>query len=141
MFGLDIKGSARNVPEEIEKDIDNLSRKFAANIVAAIPEVMRSGTRTGKLYRRGRFRRGQSRGLRGVRARGAGNRIHRASAPGEPLASDTGRTERSISIRQMRKGVIRIRVGGGVAFWELRGAGARPTVLPAIELAAQRTFA
>lgn len=138
MFSLDIKIKDTGVAARLEKEIEALELEFAENIAEATKEVMASGTRSGRLYRKGSFR-GNTK-IGGIRARGRGNRIHRASAPGEPLAKETGATERSISVRRLKKGVVRIRIGGGIPFWELRDNGKRPTVMAAVEIAAQKTF-
>jgi hypothetical protein len=134
-FTIDDHGLAASLGKELEQ----LQAEFGNNLAEAIEEVMTTGNRSGILYRKGRFGRGARRGL-GATARGRGNRIHRASAPGEPLASDTGRTVRSISVKRMSKGVVRVRVGGAIGYWEFRDTGRRPTIYPAIEIAAKRTF-
>jgi hypothetical protein len=140
MTGLSLNFTIEDhgIAAQIGKEVSELQDEFGRNLAEAIPEVMK-GSRSGRLYRKGRFGRGARRGL-GTTARGRGSRIHRASAPGEPLASDTGKTARSVSVRRMSKGVVRIRVEGALGYWEFRDTGRRPTLYPAIELAAQRTF-
>lgn len=138
MIGLNITVRDNGVAEEIGRDVDNLIGEFVAKIEANFRRTMTTGTRSGRLYRKGRFD-GRSR-VGGQRPQGKGNRIHRASAPGEPLATDTGRTLKTWSVRRLKSGVYRIRIGGGAAFWELRAKDARPTLLPSIEAAAEEIF-
>jgi hypothetical protein len=143
MIALAIKVQAHNVPAEIERDIDRIEKELAWRIPDEARALMDSSTPSGKLYRRGSFRRGQSRGL-GSRARGVGTRIHRASAPGQPPAEDTGRLYRDITVRRMASGRYRVRFGAGYAGYLELGTGrmrARPFVIPAIERAIEKTFA
>lgn len=143
MIGLNIKVSAHGVPEQIQRDIDKLEKELAYRIVDEARALMDESTPSGRLYRRGSFRRGASRGL-GARARGVGSRIHRASAPGQPPAEDSGRLYRDITVRRMSKGNYRVRFGAGHAGYLEVGTGrmrARPFVVPAIERAVQKTFA
>lgn len=139
-LALDIRFIDNGATAFIEKERNALVEEFANNIVEAISELMGSGTRSGKLYRKGKFDR-RSR-IGGQRPSGPGQRIHRSSAPGEALARETERTEKTISVRRLANGNVRIRFGGGIAFWEFKLPASlrRPTVMPAVELAAQRTF-
>jgi hypothetical protein len=137
-FSLDISVSAVGVAEGVDQDIQQWVDEFGLNIGIAVEELM-GGRRSGRLSRRGSFNRRHSKGL-GQRAAGRGSRFHIPSAEDEPLATDTGDTVKSFSIRRLSKGTVRIRVSGGIGFWEFRASGARPTLIPAIELAARRTF-
>lgn len=141
MIGVSITVHDHGVVAETEKEIDKIVGGFM-EVVIAVYQQMFEGSRSGKLYRKGSFKAGQSKGL-GIgrkRARGAGTRIHRASAPGEPLAKDSGKTAQSYSVRRLKSGVYRIRFGGGVRFWEFRDEGRRPTLMPALEKAAEIYF-
>lgn len=143
MIGLSITINAGNLPEEIARDIDKIEQELAYRIVEESRALMDGSTPRGRLYRRGRFRARQSRGL-GGRARGPGTRIHRASAPGQPPAEDTGKLYREITVRRLKSGHYRVRFGaryaGFLEFGTSRMA-ARPYVLPAIDTAVRKTFA
>lgn len=142
MIGLNITVNAGNVIEEIGKDIDRIEQELAYRIVEEARALMDSSTPSGRLYRKGSFRRGQSKGLNtglGRRARGPGMRIHRASAPGQPPAEDTGRLYRDMSVKRMASGRYRIRFGAPYAGY-LEFNLNRPFVLPAIERAVEKTF-
>ena len=123
----------------VEGRIEQLESELAYRIVDESRKLMDDSTPAGRLYRRGSFRRGHSRGLRGSRARGPGVRIHRASAPGQPPAEDTGRLYRDITVRRMAKGGYRVRFGAAYAGY-LEFNLNRPFVLPGIEIAEQKTF-
>lgn len=141
MFGVNITVKDHGIVAEAEKEIDKTIGDFL-QVLIAVYKQMFEGSRSGRLYRKGTFKAGQSRGL-GIgrrRARGSGTRIHRASAPGEPLAKDSGKTARNFSVQRLKSGVYRIRFGGGVKYWEVRSQGRRPTLLPAIEKAAEIYF-
>jgi HK97 gp10 family phage protein len=144
MIDLKITIEAGNIAEEIARDIDKLEQELAYRIVEESRALMDSSTPHGRLYRRGRFMARQSRGLSGSRARGPGSRIHRASAPGQPPAEDTGKLYREITVRRLKSGHYRVRFGaryaGYLEFGTSRMA-ARPFVLPAIDTAVRKTFA
>lgn len=144
MISVDIKVSAHNVSQEIERDIDKLEKELAYRIVDEARTLIDSSTPSGRLYRRGGFGRGASRGLRlqGRRARGSGTRIHRASAPGQPPAEDTGATYRNIHVKRLTSGRYRIRFGGSAGYLEVgtRNMKARPYIIPAIQRAVDKVF-
>lgn len=133
--------TTHNIPAEIERDIDKKISEFAEMIPQEVARIMTSGTRSGNLYQRGHFSRRHSKGF-GQRAEGPGTRIHRASAPGEPLSSDTGRTVSSMSVRRLASGVYRIRLAGGIGWWELKVPEKyrRPTLMTAIENSIDKVF-
>jgi hypothetical protein len=139
-IGMNIRFIDHGIAGEIEVFTREVVQDFALEIAIAVEELMGSGARSGNIVRHGRFDRRSRVG--GLKPSGRGTRIHRPSAPGEPLATDTGGTVRSIKVRQLANGNVRIRFGGGIAFWEFKMPSGlrRPTVVPAIELAAQRTF-
>lgn len=142
MIGLEIHvRGADAAAKGTEKEIDKMVGGFLQVVIAKYRQMF-EGSRSGRLYRKGSFKRGASRGLRlnGRRARGAGSRIHRASAPGEPLAKDSGKTAQSYTVRRLKSGVYRLRFGGGVTYWEFRDSQRRPTLMPAIEAAAEEYF-
>jgi hypothetical protein len=143
MIGLKVTIKAGNIAAEIARDIDKLEEELAYRIVDESRTLIDSSRPSGKLYRKGRFRARQSRGL-GFRARGPGTRIHRASAPGQPPAEDTGKLYREITVRRLKSGSYRVRFGARYAgFLEFGTArmAARPFVLPAIDIAVRKTFA
>jgi len=146
MIGLQITIKAGNIAEEIARDIDKLEEELAYRIVDESRTLMDSSTPSGRIYRRGSFRRGQSKGLSTGRrrARGPGSRFHRASAPGQPPAEDSGKLYREITVRRMRSGSYRVRFGANYAgFLEFgtKHMGKRPFVMPAIDTAVRKTFA
>lgn len=162
MISVDIQVRAHNLPAEIERDIEKLEKELAFRIVDEARTMIDSSTPSGRLYRRGGFRSRQSVG--GMRARGAGARIHRASAPGQAPAEDTGKTYRDIHVRRMASGVYRVRFGGAAGYLEFGtrapatrsiyhegaklstigphrgGMRARPYIVPAIQKAIEKTF-
>src|SRR5688572_23913063 len=101
MIGLNFQVTAHGVPEQVMRDIDKLEKELAYRIVDEARTLMDESVPAGRLYRRGGFSRGASKGLRlqGGRARGVGNRIHRASRAGQPPAEDTGRLYRDMTVR------------------------------------------
>jgi hypothetical protein len=141
---VDIKVTAHGLYEGIERDIDKLEKELAYRIVDEARTLIDSSIPSGRLYRRGSFKRGESRGLRlmGRRARGLGTRIHRASAPGQPPAEDTGKTYRDITVRRMGNGTYRVRFGGAAGYLELgtQNMKPRPYIVPAIEKAIAKVF-
>lgn len=142
MIGLTMSVRGTNeAAQATEQELDKMAGEFMQVFISVYRKKF-DGSRTGKLYDKGGFTAGSSRGLRlgGRRARGAGNRIHRASAPGEALAKDTGKSQNAFTVRRLKSGVYRIRIGGGAMFWEFRDAQSRPTVMPALEEAAQIYF-
>ncbi len=119
------------------KEIDKMMGEFIQVFIACYRKMF-EGSRSGHLYRKGSFGRGSRVG--GTRARGQGRRMHRASAPGEPLAKESGKSMNAFSVRRLKSGVYRIRFGGGAMYWEFRDAQARPTVMPALEEASRIYF-
>lgn len=142
---ITVKG-AEDAIRATGKAVEKIEEELAYRIVDEARTLIDSSIPSGRLYRRGSFRRGQSRGLNtgvGRRARGAGgSRIHRASAPGQPPAEDSGRTYRDITVRRMANGRYRIRFGGVAGYLEFgtRNMKARPFIIPAIEKAVEKVF-
>lgn len=141
MLKVNITVNTLGVAATIDKDVEKLEQELAYRIVDEARTMIDSSTPTGRLYRRGSFGRRHSRGF-GQRAAGPGTRIHRASAPGQPPAEDTGRTYRDISVRRMGKGNYRVRFGGVAGYLEFgtRNMKPRPFIIPAIENAVQKVF-
>ena len=102
----------------VEGSLRNARLEFAYNLGDEISEIMNTGGRTGR----------------------PGSLGHIHSAPGEPLAAFSGLTERSYEVTDY-KNKTSVRVGGGIVFWEFAPDGLeRPTLLPAIDLAIEKTF-
>lgn len=141
MISLDIRVTTTGVLERIDKSIEKLEQELTYRIVDEARTLIDSSVPAGRIYRRGSFGRGASRGL-GAKARGKGSRFHRASAPGQPPAEDTGKTYRDISVRRMRKGYYRVRFGGAAGYLEFGTSRMkpRPYILKAVEIAAEKTF-
>lgn len=152
MIGVKIKvvGDLRTLSGNLERDIDKLQQEIAYRIVDESRRLMDESTPSGRVYRRGsikgrRTKQGVKAGLRrsGKTRMIVGSRFHRASAPGQPPAEDTGRLYRSINVRRMAKGNYRVRFGGAAGYLEFgtRNMDARPFIIPAVEIAIQKTFA
>ena len=144
-FGVHITVKGEGVATAIAKDIERIEEELAYRIVDEARTLIDSSIPSGRLYRRGGFRRGQSRGLNtgvGRRARGAGVRIHRASAPGQPPAEDTGKTYRDIKVMRLKSGHYRVRFGGVAGYLEFGTTNMkpRPYIVPAIEAAVNKVF-
>lgn len=73
--------------------------KNLGKLVEEVKTNMRRGTPRGRLYRRGKITRGRGRNKAVV-----GSRIHRASAPGQVPAVETGKYLRSIRYRVKQGG-------------------------------------
>jgi hypothetical protein len=86
---------AGNVLRVAEKDMLPRMTRIATEYANEVKLRMRNSPATGRVYGLRRTRRGK-RVLGPAFARGAG-RVHRASAPGEPPAPDTGALMRSVS--------------------------------------------
>jgi HK97 gp10 family phage protein len=140
-LSISIKGDIGAIGRSIDKDIEKLEQELAFRIVDESRAMMDSSTPTGRLYRRGSFTRRHRIG--GQRASGRGTRIHRASAPGQPPAEDSGKLYRNITVRRMGNGSYRVRFGAEYAGYLEFGTGrmrARPFIIPAIERAVDKTF-
>jgi hypothetical protein len=131
-----------NLPEEIEA----MTEKFAEQIPIEARRIIDESPPRGRLYRRGAItgRRTQA-GLRmGLKPRGktrmiTGTRIHRASAPGQPPAVDSGRLRREIKVRRSGRGKFQVIFAApyaGIVEYKLN----RPFAFPAIVAAAHKVF-
>jgi HK97 gp10 family phage protein len=142
MIGLKISiVNGPQVAELIGRDIEKLEQELAYRIVDEARTLMDSSTPGGRLYRKGRFTRRNKVG--GQRASGAGMRIHRASAPGQPPAEDSGKLYRDIKVTRLKSGHYRVRFGASYAGYlefGTRNMSARPFVLPSIQAAVEKTF-
>ena len=148
MFAVSIS-IPTNIPalvRAVESDIDKWEQELAYRIPDEARRLMDESTPTGRVYRRGSIRgRRTKAGIEaGLRTSGrtrmvVGSRFHRASAPGQPPAEDTGRLYRDITVRRMASGRYRVRFGAPyIGFLEFTLN--RPVVIPAIEAAVQKTF-
>ncbi|MCD9186713.1 MAG: hypothetical protein LUM44_09780 [Pyrinomonadaceae bacterium] len=79
---------------ERRKILDKAVQESAAELEAEIKQKILTGTKTGKLYRKGSIKR---------RGRIVGSKIHRASAPGEAPANDTGGLANSIRAKKVEQ--------------------------------------
>lgn len=143
MQRVQITINTNNLASEIAKDIENFEEKLAEAIVEEARAIIDNSAPAGRIYGRGSFIAGQSRGLNtgpGRRARGPGMRFHRASAPGQPPAKDTGKTYRQISVRRLSNQTYRLRFGGAAGYLEIGTKDMKPRkfVVPAIEQAMNR---
>lgn len=150
MLNVQIKvvGDLKALGAAIESDIDKLQQELAYRIVDEA-RILMKGTKTGRLYRRGsmrgrRTKQGIEAGLRqwGKSRMITGSRFHRASAPGEAVAIDTGRAYRDIKVTRMKRGSYRVRFGGWVGYWEFEVPPSmqRPTIIPAVQAAVEKMF-
>jgi hypothetical protein len=151
MLATEVKLTAftGRVAEELERDLDRLQEELAYRIVDEARRIMDESTPRGRVYRRGsikgqRTKQGIEAGLRrsGKTRMITGSQFHRASAPGQPIAEDTGESYRDITVRRVRKGTFRIRFGGWTGYWEFQVPPSmqRLTIMPAIEAAVDKTF-
>lgn len=131
---------------DIEDDIAVLEERFANQIPIEARRIIDESTPRGRIYRRGAITgRRTAEGMRmGLKPRGksrmiTGSRFHRASAPGQPPAVDTGRLRRDITVVRTGRGRYRVRFGASYAGF-LEFSLNRPFVLPAIEAAAREVF-
>jgi len=144
-----VVGDIKALGTAIESDLDKLQQELAYRIVDESRRIMDESTPRGRIYRRGsikgrRTKQGIAMGLRasGKTRMVTGSRFHRASAPGQPIAEDSGKSYRDIKVTRMQKGSYRVRFGGWTGYWEfdVPPAMQRPTIIPAIESAVEKTF-
>jgi hypothetical protein len=127
-------------------DIDKLQQSFAEQIPVEAARIIDESQPKGRIYRRGAAtgqftKRGERAGLkrRGKTRQEIASRFHRASAPGQAPASDTGRLKRDIKVQRTGRGIYRIVFGApyaGILEFKMD----RPFALPAIEAAAKKVF-
>lgn len=152
VLGTNVIITVRGVPE-VERatgeQIDKWQQELAYRLVDEARRIMDESTPRGRVYRRGsikgrRTKQGIEAGLRrsGKTRMVTGSRFHRASAPGQPIAEDSGKSYRDIKVTRMKRGTYRVRFGGWTGYWEfdVPASMQRPTIIPAIESAVQKTF-
>ncbi len=125
----------------IGRDIDKLEQELAYRIVDEARALIDGSVPSGKLYRRGSF--GRRNRIQGQRASGPGRRFHRASAPGQPPAEDSGKLYKNIKVTRLKSGTYRVRFGANYAGYLEFGTkhmSPRPFVINAIEAAVDKTF-
>ncbi len=125
------------------KDVEAFEDRLSTRIVTEARRIVDESTPAGKVYRRGAITaRRTAAGIRaGLRARGktrmtTGSQFHRASAPGQPWAKDSGRAYRDIKVMKTGRGRFRVAFNApyiGYLEFNLN----RPVVIPAIEAAIQ----
>lgn len=151
MFEIKVRLSGAKAAEAVvDREIEKLQQEFAYRLVDEARRVMDESVPRGRVYRRGAIKKRRTKeGLAmGLRASGktrmvVGYKFHRASAPGQPIAEDTGRSYRDMKVTRTGKGRYRVRFGGWTGYWEFQVPPAmrRPTIVPAIRSAAEKTFA
>ena len=127
-------------------EIDELQRRLAEQIPVEAGRIIDESIPSGRIYRRGPItgkftRRGERAGLKrkGNTRQIIGSRFHRASAPGQAPASDTGRLKREIRVQRAGRGKYRVVFAApysGILEFELN----RPFALPAIEAAVEKVI-
>jgi hypothetical protein len=107
----------------IDERIEEIEEELAYRIVDEARRFIDESKPSGRIYRRGsikgsRTKEGIAAGLRrsGKTRMIVGSRFHRASAPGQPLAEDSGESYRDITVRRVGKGNYRVRFGAGQVF-------------------------
>jgi hypothetical protein len=142
-IGIDTRGL------RLDQAVEEFEEELAYRIVDEARRLIDESKPSGRIYRRGsikgsRTKEGIEAGLRrsGKTRMIVGSRFHRASAPGQPLAEDSGESYRDITVRRIGSGNYRVRFGGWTGYWEFVVPPdlQRPTVMPAIEAAVKKTF-
>lgn len=113
----DLKARLRALPREVTREVDGALAIGARLVATDAATSLRTGPRTGREYLR------------------PGGRVHVASAPGEPPASDTGRLERSIRVRKSSGLEYQIVASAPYSGWLERGTrkmDPRPYLKPAL---------
>lgn len=102
-----VRAQLRKLPADLHRGLVQAVSASAAGIEQTMKTLILRDRKTGRAYRRGAITKRSTKALRalGLRAvAGAkprvqtGSRFHRASAPGEPPASDTGNLVRNIGV-------------------------------------------
>ena len=110
--------------------LSRVVQQSAAELEGEIKQKILTGTKSGRLYRRGSITRAASKknlalGLRRVKGNPnrvfAGANFHRASAPGESPANDLGGLENSVRARST--GEMKAKVAAGVKYAAALDAG------------------
>lgn len=97
--------------------LNNTLNRVADKLEHRIKATIDNSSPAGRLYRRLAIKGAPIRGMKLQRVKGAyhravvGYKIHRASAPGQPPAKDTGELYRSISVKRINNISVRARVG------------------------------
>lgn len=145
-----VQSDIRSLGRIVEGDIEKLEQELAYRIVDEARRIMDSSVPRGRVYRRAAIKgRRTKQGIEaGLRASGktrmiTGYKFHRASAPGQPIAEDSGRSYRDITVTRLGSGRYRVRFGGWTGYWEFAVPDSmkRPTIVPAIEAAVEKTLA
>lgn len=117
--GIDTaRANVRTLTRKVRANTDLAVDQWAGKVKRESIRRIKSPPKTGRVYSKG------------------GGRTHRASAPGESPAEDTGTLSRSIKVRG-RKGSLRRRIGSRLiyAWWEtgIRGQPERPYLRPSLK--------
>lgn len=111
------RNNVRTLTRKVQNNADLAVEQWAKKVQRESVRRIKSPPKTGRVYSR------------------SGGRTHRASAPGESPAEDTGALSRSIRVRG-RKGSLRRRIGSRLiyAWWEtgIRGQPERPYLRPSL---------
>lgn len=148
---IEIKADLPKLAEDVEREIGDLAWQIASGVEGEAKRLIQQSVPSGRTYRRGEINKPASipllrLGLRFSQRRSgqvvAGFRFHRASAAGQPPATDTANLVNSIRARRTGKMSAEVAVNAGYAgFLEppfegesgLEGLLNRPFLAPAIE--------
>lgn len=105
--GQRLRQQLRAITTLVQREVREAVKLSALEVDRVMKRRIQKGPKTGRLYRRSSIKRRSTKGLRALGLRRApgspklvvGYTYHRASAPGESPATDTGRLVSSIAIR------------------------------------------
>lgn len=149
---FEIHCDLRELAQSLEADVDDLVVKTAFRIEAEAKTLIQHSSPSGRTYRRGAINKAASRRLLGEGYRLSrkspgkvvtGYKIHRASAPGQSPATDTGHLANAIGVSQMGRGHAEVNFNAEYAGLLEMGTGrmaARPYVERAIDTVLERTL-
>lgn len=108
-----LRAELRQIQTLVHREVREAIKLSALEVDRVMKRLIQKGPKTGRLYRRSSIKRRSTKGLRALGLRRApgspklvvGINYHRASAPGEPPATDTGRLVSSIAPRYDEAGM------------------------------------
>jgi hypothetical protein len=154
IFDFNILPALVRFDEDVGYTLDDFVVTIAMRIEAEAKTLIQQGNPTGRTYKRGAIKKPASQRLLGVGLRPsrtspgrlvAGYYFHRASAPGEPPATDTGHLANMIGVSQEMGDQVNAVVNFNAAYSSLLETGttrmaARPYIQRAIDLALDLTL-